>query len=132
VLALVDLRADADAIARTARLQGRLVGASAEEVAAACTAVTSALAHPIVARAAASAQLRRETPLWLRGDDGRLAEGIVDLAFHEPGAGWTVVDFKTDVELGARRDAYALQVRLYADAIARATGEPAAALLLVV
>jgi hypothetical protein len=42
------------------------------------------------------------------------------------------VDFKTDAELGSRRAAYAAQVRLYADAIARATGEPAEPLLLVV
>jgi ATP-dependent exoDNAse (exonuclease V) beta subunit len=132
MLAEVDLRADTGEIARVATLQGRLLDASIEEVEAACSAVAEALAHPILVRAAASDKLRRETPLWLRGDDGRLAEGIVDLAFHEPGEGWTVVDFKTDVELGERRDAYAHQVRLYAEAIAHATGEPAEPLLLVV
>ena len=132
VLAEVDLRAAAPEVERVTRLQGRLLDASAEEVGAARVAVASALAHPVVARAAASETLRRETPLWLRGEDGRLAEGFVDLAFFEPGVGWTVVDFKTDVELGARRSAYAVQVRLYAEAIAAATGEPAEPLLLVV
>jgi ATP-dependent exoDNAse (exonuclease V) beta subunit len=131
VLAEVDLRASPEEVARVAALQGRIVGASAEEVAAAGDAVVAALAHPVIARAAASAALRREVPVAFRQEDGRLAEGVVDLAFREADA-WTVVDFKTDAELGPRRTTYAAQVRLYADAIARATGEPAAPLLLVV
>jgi ATP-dependent exoDNAse (exonuclease V) beta subunit len=40
------------------------------------------------------------------------------------------VDYKTDAELGEREAAYKAQVSLYADAVARATGEPARALLL--
>jgi ATP-dependent exoDNAse (exonuclease V) beta subunit len=131
VLAEVDLRAGAPEVVRTAELAGRIVGASAEEVTAASAAVVAALAHPVIARAAASAALRREVPVAFRQEDGRLAEGVVDLAFREADA-WTVVDFKTDAELGPRRTTYAAQVRLYADAIARATGEPAAPLLLVV
>jgi ATP-dependent exoDNAse (exonuclease V) beta subunit len=131
VLAEVDLRASVAEVARTVALQGRIVGASAEEVAAARDVVVAALAHPVIARAATSAALRREVPVFLRQDDGRLAEGVVDLAFREAGA-WTVVDWKTDAELGSRRATYAAQVRLYADAIARATGEPAEPLLLVV
>jgi len=86
----------------------------------------------VIARAAASAELRREVPVALPQDDGRLAEGVVDLAFRSAGGEWTVVDFKTDAEFGARRATYAAQVRLYADAIARATGERADPLLLVV
>ena len=132
LLAELDLGADPAEVARTARLQGRLVGASEEEVEAAREAAVAALAHPVVRRAAESAALRRESPLWLPLDDGRLAEGVVDLAYHEPRVGWTVVDFKTDVELGERSNAYAHQVRLYAEAITRATGEPAEPLLLVV
>ncbi|HKA16521.1 MAG TPA: UvrD-helicase domain-containing protein [Myxococcota bacterium] len=132
VLAEVDLSADAPEVARTAELQGRIFGASAEEVAAATTAVMAALVHPVIARAAASAELRREVPVALPQDDGRLAEGVVDLAFRSAGGEWTVVDFKTDAEFGARRATYAAQVRLYADAIARATGERADPLLLVV
>ena len=131
VLAEVDLGASESEVARTAELQGRIVGATAEEVAAATAAAVAALAHPVVARAAASPALRREVPVFLRLDDGRLAEGVVDLAFREAGA-WTVVDWKTDAELGARRATYFAQVQLYADAIARATGERAEPLLLVV
>jgi ATP-dependent exoDNAse (exonuclease V) beta subunit len=132
VLAEVDLRARAPEVERVAALQGRIVGASAEEVTAASDAVVAALAHPVIARAAASSKLRREVPVALRQDDGRLAEGVVDLAFRDADAGWTVVDFKTDAELGPRHATYAAQVQLYADAIARATGERAEPLLLVV
>ncbi len=131
VLAEVDLRASADEVARIAALQGRIVGATADEVAAASAAAVAALAHPVIARAAASAALRREVPVALRQEDGRLAEGVVDLAFRED-ARWIVVDWKTDAELGPRRATYAAQVQVYADAIARATGERAEALLLVV
>jgi len=42
------------------------------------------------------------------------------------------VDFKTDQELGPRRAQYAAQVRLYARAVAEATGEPARGVLLSV
>jgi ATP-dependent helicase/nuclease subunit A len=134
VLAAVDLAADAAGVEAAARAQGRLVGATPEEVAAATEAVRAALAHPLLRRAAesqAAGGLRRETPVLLRLPDGVLAEGVVDLAFRE-GQHWTVVDFKTDRELGDQRSAYAAQVRLYARAVAAATGEPAHPVLLVV
>jgi ATP-dependent exoDNAse (exonuclease V) beta subunit len=86
------------------------------------------------AEAAKRGDLRRETPVMHRLDDGRLAEGVVDLAFREKSGGgsvWTVVDFKTDRELQARRREYEAQVALYAEAIARATGEAAHAVLLI-
>ena len=132
VLAEVDLRADAAEVERVGALQARLVGASDAERDAACTAVSRRAG---ASRDRARGGERRRCAARRRsgcfGDDGRLAEGFVDLAFREPGAGWTVVDFKTDVELGQRRAAYAVQVQLYAEAISRATGEPAEALLLV-
>jgi ATP-dependent exoDNAse (exonuclease V) beta subunit len=134
VLAVVDLDAEDAALEAAARLQGRLVGASEEEVAAAAGAARAALGHPILRRAAVSEAVRRETPVLLRTEDGTLAEGIVDLAFREQGdtPRWTVVDFKTDREVESRRDVYAAQVRLYAKAVERATGEAADGLLLVV
>ena len=58
-----------------------------------------------------------------------VVEGVVDAAFLEDGV-WTVVDFKTDVEIAGRLDEYRRQVALYAAAIARATGAPARAVLL--
>jgi ATP-dependent exoDNAse (exonuclease V) beta subunit len=135
VLAAVPLDASAEALRTNAALQGRLVDATPEEVAAAALAAERTLAHPVLRRAARSSSLRRETPVLLRRDDGRLAEGVVDLAFREEtdaGARWTVVDWKTDRELGDRRATYERQVALYAEAIARATGEPAEGMLLVV
>ena len=45
----------------------------------------------------------------------------MDAAF-ETDAGWVVVDFKTDADPGEALDAYLGQVRLYARAIATATG----------
>jgi ATP-dependent exoDNAse (exonuclease V) beta subunit len=57
---------------------------------------------------------------------------VVDLAFAEDREGaWTVVDFKTDVATGSKV-AYEEQVRLYARAIAEATGRPARPVLLYV
>ena len=135
VLAAADLGADSARLRELAALQGRLVDATPDEVAAAALTAERALAHPVLRRAARASALRRETPVLLRRDDGRLAEGVVDLAFREEteaGARWTVVDWKTDRELGDRRATYERQVALYTEAIARATGEPAEGLLLVV
>jgi ATP-dependent exoDNAse (exonuclease V) beta subunit len=138
VLAAIDLDAGPAAIAAATRTQARLIDATAEEIAAAAVAVERALAHPLLRRAAQAERaggLRRETPVVLRLDDGSLAEGVIDLAFRDEGgdgARWTVVDFKTDRDLSQRRDAYEMQVALYARAIATATGEAARAVLLAV
>jgi ATP-dependent exoDNAse (exonuclease V) beta subunit len=110
-------------------IEGRLLDATSDEIAAAVDAVAGALAHPLLRRAAASLRVARETPLAIGLDDDTLVEGVVDVAFEEPG-GWTVVDFKTDVELEGRRAEYARQVALYARALAAATGKPARPVLL--
>ena len=138
VLAAVDLAADEKAVRACAHTQGRLLGAAEEEVAAATTAEHAALAHPLLRRAALAAAaggLRRETPMLLALEGGTLAEGVVDLAFREDRQGtptWTVVDFKTDRELGARRAAYEAQVGLYVEGVRTATGEAAEGVLLTV
>jgi len=129
VLATAPLDGSAAGIERAAALQGRLLGAADDEVAAAAPAVVAALAHPLLRRAHAAAHCRRETPLTLRAPDGTLVEGTVDVAFLDAGA-WTVIDFKTDAELARNLDVYRRQVALYADAIAAATGAPARAVLL--
>jgi hypothetical protein len=85
-------------------LNGKVVGAANDEIEAGIAVVSSALEHPILRGAAASAKkggLRRETPILLTLEGGSLVEGVVDLAFREDGpdfAGWTVIDFKTDRE----------------------------------
>lgn len=134
-LAVVDLDADPEHVGAAAIAEGRLLGASEGEVAAAADAVRAALTHPLLARAANADQLRRETPVLQQRPDGSLAEGVVDLAFRETvngTASWTVVDFKTDTDPAANRDRYAVQVQLYAEAIAAATNEPADGVLLSV
>jgi ATP-dependent exoDNAse (exonuclease V) beta subunit len=132
VLAMAPLDADGAALAGAAAVCARLVGASAEEEAAATLAAQAAHEHPLLARARASAASRREVPVALRLETGDLVEGVIDLAFRDD-AGWTVVDFKTDAEIeGEALGAYRRQVALYARAIAAATGLPATGVLLSV
>ena len=135
MLASVPLDGDAATIADTSRIQSRILGASDEEAAAARDVVAAALAHPLLQRARKALRVERETAVMLRAEDGAIIEGVVDLAFLEPGAQgatWTVVDFKTDVEIAGRRDEYAHQINAYARAIAAATGQTAKGALLAV
>ena len=132
VMATVDLDADRAVVEAATALQARLKGAPADEASAAVDVVVRALAHPLVRRAARATQLRREVPVTVRQDDGALVEGVADAAFYEasPRPSWTVVDWKTDLEITGRLDEYRRQVGLYAAAIARATGVAARGVLL--
>jgi ATP-dependent exoDNAse (exonuclease V) beta subunit len=140
VLSVIDLGADRARIERTARAEGRLLGAVLEEIDAAVTSVEAALRHPLLIRARdaalrASDACRRESPICAPTLDGTLIEGVLDLTFREIENGapvWTIVDFKTDVEIAGRREDYERQVRIYADAVAAATGERARGVLLSV
>jgi ATP-dependent exoDNAse (exonuclease V) beta subunit len=131
-----DLDADEVAVRRVVFTSARQVGAPEDEAEAAVASVLAALRHPLLRRAAAADEVRRETPVLVTLEDGVLAEGVLDLAFREvDGSGqgrWTVVDFKTDREITERREAYARQVDLYVRAVARATGEEAEGVLLSV
>jgi len=132
LLATVPLDAGADRIREVAVLQGRVLGAEDEEVAAAAEVAGRVLAHGLLARARAAAArhvCRRESPVMMKDEAGTLIEGVVDLAFEEGGA-WTVVDFKTDQELESELDLYRRQVSLYATMIGAATGKPARAILM--
>jgi ATP-dependent helicase/nuclease subunit A len=137
ILAVVDLNATPEEVSTIARVKGRMVAATELEVETAVETVVAALAHPLMRRAAAvgATNVRRETPVLLRREDGTLLEGVVDLAFREgqgDSAGWTVVDFKTDRELESFRDAYTAQVARYAEAIEKATLTTVSGILLVV
>ena len=138
ILAEVELDAEAAGVRLVAAAQGRILGAPPSEISAGAVAATSALLHPLLRRAAASmkrGECRREAPILLPLGDGTVIEGVIDLAFREvgaAGAAWTVVDFKTDVELTERQGKYETQILLYAQAIAAATGEPAKGVLLSV
>jgi ATP-dependent exoDNAse (exonuclease V) beta subunit len=132
ILAAVPLDADVARCSRVSKLQGRILGATPEEVAAAGRAVAGVLKHPIVKRARRACEkglCRRETPLTLRVGDGTLVDGVVDLAFLEDDV-WTVIDFKTDRELERGLETYRRQVGLYAEIIAKATGRRADAVLM--
>jgi ATP-dependent helicase/nuclease subunit A len=137
VLASIDFDAGADAIQASTAFNGRVFGATEEEIQAAIVTVGIALGHPILRRAAASAGkagLRRETPILLALDDGSLVEGVVDLAFREDTpdfAGWTVVDFKTDREFAVSSARYLAQVRVYSEAVRVATDAAVRGIVLV-
>jgi ATP-dependent helicase/nuclease subunit A len=131
-LATVALDALPTQITEVVSLQARILGAPADEIDAATALVGAALAHPLIRRARdawRAGRCRRETPLACREPDGSLLEGVVDLAF-EDADGWTVVDFKTDAEIGAELPRYRRQVGLYASVISKATGKTAKAVLL--
>ncbi len=139
VLSEAPFDADRAAIDLLARAIARHEDAPEAEVLAAVDAAIHALAHPLLRRAAAASsrgECRREAPITQALEDGAIVDGTVDLAFREAapdgGAVWTVVDFKTDVEIGPVLARYEAQVRIYARAITAATGEPARAVLLSV
>ena len=129
VLRDVPLDASPATIRQWAQLNGRILGAPAEEVEAACSRVEAALADPLLDRARATERRHREYPVMLQVDGGRLMEGIIDLAFVENGA-WVIVDFKTDADISAVRNQYNRQLQWYASALSRLTGLPARAYLL--
>jgi ATP-dependent helicase/nuclease subunit A len=124
VLAIVSLEADDLDVQRTTEVQGRILDAPKEEVAAAVAVVRAVLRHDLMARARAGSHLRRETPITWTQKDGMLIEGVLDLAFDE-GDVTTVVDFKTDHELSAGEVRYRAQLQKYVDAVATATARPA-------
>jgi ATP-dependent exoDNAse (exonuclease V) beta subunit len=133
VLAQAPFGATRDALEELAAVEARVLALSDAEASAAVVVVERLLAHDVLVRARAAdarGACRRETPVTLTLPDGRLIEGIVDLAFEEGGE-WTVVDYKTDREIAAAgEDRYRRQVALYASAIAQATGQPARGVLM--
>jgi ATP-dependent helicase/nuclease subunit A len=119
-------------LAGLAAYWGRVLDADAEERGAAVEVVEIALAHPLMA-AAAAAERVREHPIHAF-EAGRRTEGVIDLAFRDE-AGWVVVDYKTDAggpPETAGADAYRAQVAAYVEALEEATGEPARGVLLYV
>jgi ATP-dependent helicase/nuclease subunit A len=131
----VALDASAEEIRRTVVLQGRILGASAQEVDAAAEAVGGALASEVMKRADAASRCLRECSVLVKTADGRLVEGIADLAFEEQTATercWTVVDFKTDAEIGGHVATYRAQLDIYMKGIAQSTGKRTQGVLLLV
>jgi ATP-dependent helicase/nuclease subunit A len=125
--------ADARELGKIAASAAKMIGAPDDEIAAAVTAVKAALKSPLMLRATAAQTVMRECPLMIRLEDGTAVEGIADLAFAEntvDGVVWTVVDFKTDVEVAPRLDEYRAQIRFYVRAVRESTGRPASGAIL--
>ena len=125
-------QAAGDMIERLAEVHGRVLGAEAEEVAAAGETVRRVLRHPLLlaaARAAEQGLCYRETPVTWRLETGAIVEGYVDLAYVA-GEEVVVVDFKTDRELDGSIERYRRQVQIYTAAIGSALGRPARGVLL--
>ncbi|MGA2410515.1 MAG: UvrD-helicase domain-containing protein [Candidatus Binataceae bacterium] len=133
IMSRIPFDASQDAIADSAALYGRIVGATPKEAAAATGAVLAALNSPLILRARNARELRRESPLIATLGDGLMVEGVADLAFLEEsdaGRRWVVVDFKTDADVTPRLTEYRTQVALYLRALTRATNLPAIGLIL--
>ena len=128
ILAHAPFDSDRPALSALSSAISRLIGASKEETDCAVDAVAAALLHPQLRAAARSADARREVVVAEALADGSLVEGVIDLAYRTE-LGWVVVDFKTD-EVVASEGPYAEQLRLYVEAVQRATGEPARGVLL--
>ncbi|HTW64231.1 MAG TPA: UvrD-helicase domain-containing protein [Bryobacteraceae bacterium] len=105
-------------IKELAKVHGRVLGATEQEVDDASGAVAAALQHPLLERARKSGLCRRELPVFLKLQGNRILEGVIDLAFEENGC-WHIVDFKTDAEVGPNRKRYENQLRWYSLALAR-------------
>lgn len=120
---------DQQNVTALAQMHGRVLGSPGEEIEAAVKAVSAALRHPLLGRASASERCHRELPIMVKTDDGRLLEGIIDLAFLEDGT-WTIVDFKTDADLPSRQAQYQRQLQWYVFAMSQITGAPARGWLL--
>jgi ATP-dependent exoDNAse (exonuclease V) beta subunit len=113
-------------IAALTRVHARLLHAPGEEADAAAAAVEAAWAHPLLVRARAAPRCHRELPIHLRLGDGRLLEGVLDLAFLEQDR-WVAIDFKTDSGSAAR---YERQLQWYLYALAKLTKREGAGYLL--
>ncbi|MGH7933557.1 MAG: 3'-5' exonuclease, partial [Candidatus Binataceae bacterium] len=132
-LSRIALDASRDEIIAAATFNGRMLAASDDEIAASIAIVAVALQAPVMRRARAAVEVRRECALMVTLDDGVTVEGVADLAFVEgsgDAARWTVVDFKTDLEIAGRIDEYRTQVALYVRAVSRASGLPAHGIIL--
>ncbi|MFN7922526.1 MAG: UvrD-helicase domain-containing protein [Bryobacteraceae bacterium] len=128
--AMRDVPFDAEGpdVVAVVQLHARLLGAGDADVSAAADAVIAALRHPLIRAAHTAEECLREVPVTYKFD-GRIVEGVIDLAYRAGGA-WMIVDFKTDEDLDANRKHYEMQLRWYAFALSRVTGAVARGWLL--
>jgi ATP-dependent exoDNAse (exonuclease V) beta subunit len=117
-LAAVDLARPEDAASLAETLAARR-GLPLDLVSAAVRRVRRALDGPVLARARRASWVAQEWPVTAEVD-GALVDGRVDLVFEEA-EGLVVVEFKVEGDARDEGDADE-QARLYARAVARATG----------
>ncbi len=108
-----------------AAMQGRILGASGEEILAATDAAERVLKHPLLVQSRESPRSIREVPLTYPIDGKLLLDGVVDLAYVHNDV-WVVIDFKT----GELDTQFEYQVAWYAYALSQQTGLPARAVLM--
>ncbi len=138
----VEWGVEREEVAAMAQLQGRLLEATDDEVAAATDSVVAALGHPLLVRAAEMGDegALRELPFALELEGGWIIEGSMDLVLDPTRAGSTpeaddelvVIDFKTDADLEERREHYERQLAWYLFALERMTGRSARGVLMTV
>jgi ATP-dependent helicase/nuclease subunit A len=116
---LRDAALDGSDLERWVDVHGTLQDSDLAERETALDVVRSALQHSLFDRARKAARVEREFPVTLRLEDGKILEGVIDLAFQEQAGEWVIVDFKT-----ANDDpsVYERQLRWYAHALARIEG----------
>ncbi len=131
---LRDAALDGADLVPLAKVHGRVLGATEQEIEHAAEAAAAAMKHPLLERARKSKLCRRELPILLklattRMQGRRMLEGVIDLAFEENGT-WHVIDFKTDAEIAGARKRYENQLSWYCFALARLNNAPVEAHLL--
>ena len=122
ILRDVPFDADREEVARIASLHARIAGAQEADTQAAIEAAVAVLGHWLIAAARSAQRCHRELPLTLPLGN-RVLEGVIDLAYLDNGA-WTIVDFKTDAAAPGRLERYKTQLRWYAYALHKITGNP--------
>lgn len=128
ILGHINLQATSEEVQLQARLHARILSAEDDEAHAAAQSVMAALVHPLLQRARAASRHHREWPVsWRSGE--HLIEGRIDLAFFDDGQ-WTIVDFKTTVDLTLHLRRYQSQLAWYIAAVESLTGQSARGILL--
>ncbi len=126
---LRDAALDGSDLERWSQIHATLQNCDREEQESGLAVARAALRHELFDRARKADQCQREFPVTLRLPDGRILEGVIDLAFREEGA-WVIVDFKTAASPGEDPGRFERQVRWYAHALRQIEKAPVEAWIL--
>ena len=80
------------------------------------------IASPLATQLAGADIVGRELPMLLRGDDGQVFRGTIDMLYRDPDGTLVIADFKTDrhTDETTMRQRYAPQLATYAKAVTQA------------